>query len=79
MDTADDSKILCYCKNVRYGEVRAAIAHLDAKRVDQVTAYNEAGGGCRTCHPEIQALIDVHRAQRGGSLGAFFKRLFSRS
>ena len=80
MERQNDQKLLCYCKNVTYGEVRRAIAQLDARRIDQVTALNQAGGGCRTCHPEIQALIDEYRESRPETgLTGFLKRWFTRS
>ncbi len=77
--TAPDDKLLCYCKNVRYGEVRASIERTDARKVNQVMADCTAGTGCRTCHDEIQQLIDEHRArQQGGGLGALFRKILGR-
>ena len=75
MTDAPDDKMLCYCKNVRYGEVRAAIAKLDAKNADQVRAECEAGGGCRTCVPEVDELIQEYRAKTGGSIIERIKKI----
>ena len=76
----DDARMLCYCKNVRYGEVRRVITEIAATRVAQVTERCDAGGGCRTCHPEIQELIDEHRAARPrAGLVGFLKRFVFRS
>ena len=66
-----DDEMLCYCKNVRYGAVRRSIARTDARDVDTVTRDCDAGSGCRTCHPEIEDLLEEHRQARGG----FFARL----
>ena len=71
----DDSRMLCYCKSVNYGEVRQAIEETDAKTVATVTAHNQAGGGCRTCHNEIEELIAVHRENKKKSRG-ILGRLF---
>ena len=73
-----DSKMLCYCRNVDYGTVRAAIEETDASRIEQVMATCAAGTGCRTCHPEIQELIEEHRAKRVGFLTRFVRKMLSR-
>ena len=75
-----DDRMLCYCKSVRYGEVREAIEATRATTVEQIIRHNSAGGGCRTCHNEIEELIaeSVARRPRGGLLG-FLSRLFSSS
>ncbi len=75
---APDSKMLCYCRNVDYGAVRAAIEETDARRVEQVMANCTAGTGCRTCHPEIQELIDEYQARRSGFLKRLVRRILSR-
>lgn len=79
MEHPDDQKILCYCKNVRYGDVRRAIAEGDLKRIEQVTAVNQAGGGCRSCHPEIQVLLNEHRESKGSLLSGLLKKFFTKS
>ena len=80
MERSDDEKMLCYCRNVRYGDVRGAIAQCELKTIDEVTAKNQAGGGCRSCHPEIQEEIDAYWFSRGGrGFWAALKRLFQRT
>ncbi len=66
--------MLCYCKSVTYGEVRAAIRSVAARTVVEVTRACDAGGGCRTCHPEIEDLLEEARAEQPG----FFRRLWAR-
>ena len=75
--SAPDDRILCYCKNVRYGEVRAAIDRTSARTVADVMKACDAGTGCRTCHPEIEDLLVERRAKQGG-LVALLKKIFAR-
>lgn len=49
-------RMLCYCLGVRVGRVSQAI-EAGAKSVEAVTKACKAGGGCRSCHPEIRALL----------------------
>lgn len=78
--TVPDEKMLCYCRNVRYGEVRASIERTGARRVQQVMDDCTAGTGCRTCHNEIQDLINEHEAAnpRGG-FGRLLRKLLGRA
>lgn len=76
---APDDKMLCYCRNVKYGEVRASVARTDARRVQQVMDDCTAGTGCRTCHDEIREVIEEHRATRPRrGLGGLLRRLLGR-
>lgn len=73
---APDEKMLCYCRNVRYGEVRRCIEEGDLTRIDQVMKACNAGTGCRSCHPEIQGLLEARRPKRtlGSLLRSWLRR-----
>ena len=75
--TPPDSKMLCYCRNVKYGVVRACILEHDASRVEEVMKNCGAGTGCRTCVPEIEALLEEHRRQRGSFFSRFLRRFLT--
>ncbi|MCB9832425.1 MAG: (2Fe-2S)-binding protein [Planctomycetes bacterium] len=75
MPEAADDKMLCYCRNVRYGVVRKVIAEGDLRSPEQVTAACSAGSGCRSCRPEIEELIAEHRRRHRGLL-RWLRRLF---
>lgn len=60
----DPEKMLCYCLGVRYGVVQEAIDQGGVRTVTDVTRACRAGAGCRSCHPEIQELLDDARQQR---------------
>ena len=79
MATSDD-KMLCYCRNLKYGEVRESVARTDARKVQQVMDDCTAGTGCRTCHDEIRELIDEHRESKTrGGLGGLIRKILGRS
>lgn len=63
LDT-DPDKMLCYCLGVRYGTVVECVREDRLVSVAQVTRACKAGGGCRSCHPEIQEVIDAVRKSR---------------
>ena len=73
----DPNKMLCYCLGVRYGRVEETIAEHGCRNVKQVTALCKAGGGCKSCHPEIEELIAEDRARKGVGLRGLLSRLFS--
>jgi NAD(P)H-nitrite reductase large subunit len=71
-----NEKMLCYCKNVNYGQVRESIKKLNAAKVSEVQADCRAGTGCRTCIPEIEELLAVHKQENPGFLTSLFRRIF---
>jgi len=78
----DPSRMLCYCLGVRYGKVVHTIREHGCAQVADVTRRCKAGGGCRSCHPEIEELMDEIRKQipaRGfmARLGRLFGRRHS--
>jgi len=53
----DHENVVCKCFGITGEEIRE-IAKLNGLRtVEQVTHYTKAGGGCSTCHPEIQEIL----------------------
>ncbi len=70
-------RLLCHCLTVTWQEVEDTILERGCRTVEQVTACCGAGGGCRTCHPEIQELIALVGPARGGFRN-LLARLFSR-
>ena len=66
-----DDKLLCYCMGVTFGTVRQIVRDHGCKTVEQVTRECKAGGGCRSCHPEIEQVISEKQGARksGGIFG----------
>jgi len=54
---------ICYCMEVSEEEIEQAIRVLGLKTVEEVTRYTRAGGGCHTCWPEIEGILE--RCGRG--------------
>ncbi len=53
----DPEDVVCKCFGIS-GEEIMEVAKLNGlKTVEQVTHYTKAGGGCSTCHPEIQEIL----------------------
>lgn len=73
----DPNRILCYCLGVPSGIVEQAVREKGLKTVQAVTEETKAGGGCRSCHPEIREVIQKVRAETKGE-GGLFARLFGR-
>jgi NifU-like protein len=59
----EDFEIVCKCFGVTDNEIIKAIRENDLMTVEQVTYYTKAGGGCRQCHPKIEALIERVRKE----------------
>jgi NifU-like protein len=54
----DEGKIVCRCFGVTDKLIEKVIRDHNLKTIEEVTHYSKAGGGCRGCHGEIQAILD---------------------
>jgi len=59
----EEGTIVCHCFGVTDRKIERAIRENNLKTVEQVTHYTKAGGGCGTCHEEIQAILDRVRGE----------------
>lgn len=50
---------VCYCMEVSEGTILDAIRNRGCTTVGQITAKTGAVGGCGTCRPEVQAILDL--------------------
>ena len=57
-----------------HGTVQRVIDKHECKTVADVTRLCRAGAGCRSCHVEIDELLTLAAAKRGG----FWRRLLRR-
>lgn len=53
----ETSPIICECFGVTENEIEDAIKTNNLKTLEQVTDYTKAGGGCGSCHEEIEAIL----------------------
>jgi len=49
---------VCYCFDVPDTVIRKVISENGCTEVEEVTEICDAGGGCTSCHPDIEELID---------------------
>lgn len=54
----DEGKLLCTCFGVTEGKIEKAIRENNLKTAEEVTHYTKAGGGCGSCIPEIEDIIE---------------------
>jgi NifU-like protein len=53
----DEGRIVCKCFGVTDEKIKRVVKENGLKTIDQVTHYTKAGGGCTSCHAEIEDLI----------------------
>jgi NifU-like protein len=54
----DEGTIVCKCFGVTDNKIAHEVREHKLTTIEQVTNFCKAGGGCRSCHPQIQAIID---------------------
>jgi len=54
----EEFEIVCKCFGITDKEIERAVMENNLHTVEQVTHYTKAGGGCESCHPKIEAIID---------------------
>ena len=60
----NEGELICVCFGVTDKEIIQAIKENNLYTVEQVTNYTKAGGGCETCHPRIEEMIDQIRGDK---------------
>jgi len=69
----DEGTVVCKCFGVTDRLIEKVVRDQNLHSVDQVTHFTKAGGGCRGCHPQIEAIIaKVHgpRAEHAAKTNA---------
>ena len=56
-----DGRLICYCFHVREGMIRRYIRERHLKTVDEVRAWTRACGGCRSCRPDLDVILQQER------------------
>ena len=70
-------RLLCHCLTVTWQVVEDTIRENGCRNVRQVTDICRAGGGCKSCHFEIEQLIAEVRAEKRGGIRRLIGSLFS--
>ncbi len=63
----EESDVVCQCFGVTRKEIEEAVRLNRLNSVEQVTNYTKAGGGCGSCHEEIERLIASVGAEAPGA------------
>lgn len=56
-NATEDGKVICNCKNVTLGEIKAAIAS-GASTVEAIQAKTNAGTGCGKCIGLLEEILE---------------------
>ena len=56
-DLEEEGKIVCKCFGVTDRLIEKVVREHNLHTVEEVTHFTKAGGGCRGCHREIEAII----------------------
>ena len=54
----DEGRVVCRCFGVTDKLIEKVVRDHNLTTIEEVTHYSKAGGGCRGCHEEIQAILD---------------------
>lgn len=63
-DDAHGERVICRCFDVSQARISRAIADHALNSVAEVTQHTRAGGGCGSCHIDVENLISRARAER---------------
>jgi NifU-like protein len=54
----DEGEIVCQCFGVTDKEIERVAKANDLHTIEEITNYTKAGGGCESCHEQIQEILD---------------------
>ncbi|MBE9504626.1 MAG: Fe-S cluster assembly protein NifU [Proteobacteria bacterium] len=54
----EEGPLVCQCFGIHEKFIEKTVTENDLRTVEDVTNYTKAGGGCQTCHPAIEDIIE---------------------
>ncbi|MDT8317121.1 MAG: Fe-S cluster assembly protein NifU [bacterium] len=54
----EEGPLVCQCFGIHSKLIEKTVMENNLKTVEEVTNYTKAGGGCQTCHPAIEDIIE---------------------
>lgn len=63
-DDHEEGALICKCFGVDEGQIRRAVLTNGLTTLEDVINYTKAGGGCTTCHEEIEQVLTRVLAER---------------
>jgi NifU-like protein len=67
--TGEDA-LICTCFGISESTIERIIAERDLLTVSEVTAACNAGGGCGSCQPLVQEMLDLHATEQAFDAGS---------
>ncbi|HNR37790.1 MAG TPA: Fe-S cluster assembly protein NifU [Acidobacteriota bacterium] len=64
LEEEDEGRIVCHCFGVTEGLIRKVVRENNLNSIEEVTNYCKAGGGCQSCHMDIEEIIREVRKER---------------
>ena len=61
----DEGLLICKCFGIYEGFIEKIVQENSLKTVEEVTNYTKAGGGCQSCHPAIEDIIEKVWKEKG--------------
>ena len=61
----DEGSLVCKCFGIHEGCIEKIVQENSLKTVEEVTNYTKAGGGCQSCHPAIEDIIEKVWKEKG--------------
>ena len=58
-----EDRVICKCFGVTEIEIERNVRENNLRTIEEVTNYTKAGGGCESCHEDIQKIIKRVRAE----------------
>lgn len=54
----EEGPLICKCFGIHEKLIEKTVRENDLRTLEEVTNYTKAGGGCQTCHPAIEDIIE---------------------
>ncbi len=61
----DEGTLICKCFGIHEGLIEKVVQENSLRTVEEVTNYTKAGGGCQSCHPAIEDIIEKVWREKG--------------
>jgi NifU-like protein len=65
----EEGELVCKCFGIHAGLIEEVACANRLSTVDDVTNYTKAGGGCSSCHEQIEELLAKLQSKRGEKFG----------
>ena len=64
----EEGPLICQCFGIHEKFIEKTVKENSLKTVEEVTYYTKAGGGCQSCHPAIEDIIEKVWKEKGTDL-----------